>query len=255
MELRKSRRLLVASVLFLSLGVLVLLCGGAGGSSPSIGALVVGGLAALLGGVFVVSELKPFRFLIGAEGLTLRVAGLNRLVPWAEIDAIILDEPGPSLGGSKPTSPSLLLVPAAGSTIDRPLMGRSPIDDRVGLALLDLGDVRQSADEVAAALARFGGDRFTDVRRLRRERFDSPDFTIGLRGYDPARVDELIRRGQDALISGRTLQRYQVKAELDEARAALPRATRGYDSTQVDALLEELSAALATWGGEDSKPE
>ncbi|MEU7994030.1 hypothetical protein AB0B83_01635 [Micromonospora sp. NPDC049060] len=255
MELRKSRRLLVFSAFLLAIGVLVLLGGSAASSSPSVGALLFGGITALLGGVFVVSELKPFRFLIGPEGLTLRVAGLNRLVPWAEIDAIVLDESVPSPGGSKPASPSLLLVPAAGSTIDRPLTARSPVDERASLTLLDLDRVRQPADEVAAALARFGGGRFTDVRRLRRERFDSPNFAIGLRGYDPARVDELIRRGQDALISGRTLQRYQVKAELDEARTDLPRATRGYDCGQVDALLEELSAVLATWGGEGAKAE
>ncbi|MEU5945954.1 hypothetical protein ABZ793_10375 [Micromonospora sp. NPDC047465] len=219
MELRKSRRLLVAGIVFLAFGVLVLLCA-AGSSSPSVGAWLFGGVAALMGGAFAVSELKPFRFHIGVEGLTLRLAGLDRLVPWAEIDSVILDEPVPTPGGRKPTSPSLLLVPATGSTIDRPRTGRSPLDGRPALVLLDLDDVRQSADEVAAALARFGGSRFTDVRQQRRERFDSPDFTIGLRGYDPARVDELIRRGQDALISGVTSQRYAAKAELDKARIA-----------------------------------
>ncbi|MFG3710196.1 hypothetical protein [Micromonospora sp. NPDC047730] len=254
MELRKSRRLLVAGIVFLAFGVLVLLCA-AGSSSPSVGAWLFGGIVALMGGAFAVSELKPFRFHIGADGLTLRLAGLDRLVPWAEIDSIILDEPVPTPGGKKSTSPSLMLVPATGSTIDRPRTGRSPVDGRTALVLLDLDDVRQSADEVAAALARFGGSRFTDVRKLRRERFDSPDFTISLRGYDPARVDELIRRGQDALISGVTSQRYAAKAELDKARAALPVAMRGYYTGQVDAFLEELSATLAQWDDEGAKPD
>ncbi|MER7330031.1 MULTISPECIES: hypothetical protein [unclassified Micromonospora] len=254
MELRKSRRLLVAGIVFLAFGVL-LLCAAAGSSSPSIVTWLLGGIAALMGGAFVVGELKPFRFHIGADGLTLRLAGLNRLVPWAEIDSIILDEPIPTPGGKKSASPSLLLVPAAGSTIDHPRTGRSPLDGRDALVLLDLDNVRQSADEVAAALARFGGGRFTDVRQLRRDRFDSPDFTIALRGYDPARVDELIRRGQDALISGVTSQRYAAKAELDKARATLPVAMRGYYTGQVDAFLEELSAALARWDDEGAKPE
>ncbi|MEH1097812.1 DivIVA domain-containing protein [Micromonospora sp. CPCC 205561] len=67
-------------------------------------------------------------------------------------------------------------------------------------------------------------------------------------------MDELIRRGQDALMAKETWQRYRAKAELDEARAALPVAVRGYDRGQVDALLEELSATLARWGDEDAKP-
>ncbi|MFI6262142.1 DivIVA domain-containing protein [Micromonospora sp. NPDC051006] len=255
MELRKSRRLLVLGLVFLAFGAAVLLCGAAGGSPPSVGAWILGGLALVIGGALVVSELKPFTFQIGADGLTLRTAGLNRLMPWSEIDAIILDQPVPTVGGSTSKSPTLLLVPADGSTIGRPLDGQSAVDGRAGLVLLDLDDVRQKTDEVAAALARFGGDRFTDARQLRRQRFDAPDFAVGLRGYDPVPVDALIRRGQDALMSESVIQRYQIKAEFERARAGLVIAMRGYDVRQVDAFLDELSAALARWGDEGAEPE
>jgi DivIVA domain-containing protein len=249
-ELRRSRRVLVGGAIFLASGVFVLLCVSAGGSSPSIGARIFGGLVVLMGGALVLHELRPFRFHIGVEGLTLRVAGINRLVPWAEIDVIILDQPPPKIGGNRSKSPSLLLVPA-GSTIDRPLTGRSPVDGRPALALLDLDDVLQSPAEVAAALARFGGSRFTDMRERRRQRFDSPGFTVMLRGYDQARVDDLIRQGQEALISDRSVQRHKAKAELEAARTALPVGMRGYDCQQVDAFLEELSASLASIGEDE----
>ncbi|MEV1146221.1 hypothetical protein [Micromonospora sp. NPDC049799] len=237
------------AILFAVVGVLVVLCGGG-----SVGAWVLGGLALVIGGAMVVSALKPFRFHIGEDGLTLRAAGLDRLVSWAEIEAIVLDEPVPTIGRNKPTSPRLLLVPA-GSTIDRPLDGKSPLDGRAGLVLLELDDIREPVDEVAEALARFAGGRFTNMRQLRRQRFDTPDFTVSLRGYEPARVDELIRRAQDALVSGNALQRQGTRAELDAAREALPIALRGYFTRQVDEFLEELSAELARWPHEDTQPE
>ncbi|MFG1887499.1 hypothetical protein ACGFIR_06470 [Micromonospora sp. NPDC049051] len=250
MELHRSRAPLVGGVIFVSFGVFLLLCS----SAPAIIAWLFGGLAVLVGGLLVVGDFMPFRCLIWAEGLTLQAAGLNRLVPWAEIDAIILDEPIPSDARKTTISRSLLLIPAAGSTIDQPLTAKSPVDGRAALFLFDLDDVQQPVDKVAAVLARFGGGRFIDVRQLRRERFDSPEFTLVPRGYDPTQVDELIWKGRDALVSNLTLRRYAAKIELEEARAALPLATRGYDPGQVDALLEELSAVLARWA-EDTKPE
>ncbi|MGN9808187.1 hypothetical protein ACTMSW_02350 [Micromonospora sp. BQ11] len=248
-ELHRSRRVLVFGILFAVVGVLVVLCGGG-----SVGAWILGGLALVMSGTVVVNELKPFRFHIGADGLTLRTAGLNRLVSWAEIDAIVLDEPVPTIGRSKPTSPTLLLVPA-GSTIDRPLDGKSSVDGRSGLVLLELDDVREPVDEVAAALVRFAGDRFTNMRQLRRARGDTPDFPVGLRGYEPARVDDLIRQAQDALVSGNTAQRHGARAKLDTARRKLPIAMRGYAVGQVDDFLEGLSAELARWPHEDTEPE
>ena len=247
MELQRSRRRPAIGIVLIAIGALTLVCGGG-----SVLSWVITGILLMFGVVFVAGALRPFRFRIDVDGLTLRVAGLDRLVPWPEIDAIILDEPVPDPGHD--TSPFLLLVPAAGSIIDLPLTGTSPLDGRAGLVLLDLDHVRQQTDDIAAALARFGGGRFTDVRRQRRERSASPDFGFGLRGYEPAPVDELIRAAQDALLSDDAALRSEARAELDAARESLPIALRGYDIRQVDTFLGRLSATLAQSPDEDGKP-
>ncbi|WP_245718723.1 DivIVA domain-containing protein [Micromonospora rhizosphaerae] len=237
----------MGGIAMLAFGVFMLLYGRADDWFHVVGSLIISGLSLLIGGGLAFYGLRPFRLRIGPEGLTVRLPGVNRLVPWAEIDAIILDQPLPVFVGRKTPSPLLLLVPSSRSTLDRPLTHRSPLDDRPCLVLLDLEVVRQSTSAVAAGLARFGGTRFTDFRQVTRQRFDSPDFTIGLHGYAPARVDHLIKRGQAALISDVLLERYGAKAVIDQAREDLPIASRGYDREQVDAFLEELSAALARW--------
>lgn len=247
MELRRSRSLLVGGIVLLAFGVFMLLCGRTDSAFRAIATLIIGVFSLLMGGVLAFYGLRPFRFYIGFEGLTVRLTGIDRLVPWTEIDAIVLDQPLPVLTGTKTPSPVLLLVPASGSTLDLPLMHRSPVDDRPCLVLLELHDVRESPDEVADALARFGGSRFTDFRQLIRQHFDSPDFTIVLRGYEPAKVNPLIRQGQEALISDVMLKRFGAKAEIERARKSLPAAMRGYDRAQVDAFLDDLSAALARW--------
>jgi hypothetical protein len=247
-ELRKSRRLLLAGAFSIVLGAFILLCGRADGAVRMTLKLLVGGSMVVTGGAFVVSELKPFRFHIGTDGLTLRLNGINRLVRWDEIDAVILDLTKPSLvGDNKHPYHHVLLVPADGVDLGIPLTHRSPVDDRPCLVLLDLRDVRDSPEQVAQALAQFGGGRFTDARRRRADRFGSPDFTVVLRGYDPARVDELIRRGRDALTSSSTLERHGVKAEIEGARGKLPIVARGYDRDQVDSFLSALSTELAIW--------
>ncbi len=244
MKLRRSRPPLVNRLLFLTIGAVVLR---SLVPSPTL-TWILSGVVLVTVGVVVVDRLKPFRFHIGADGLDLRVAGLNRLVPWAEIDAIVLDQPAPTAGGN---SPSLLLVPATTSTIDRPLSDRSPVDGRAGLVLIDLDRVQQPADEVAAALARFGGSRFVD---LRQHRHDEPSFEVALRGYDKRQVDDLVQRCEDALASGRASQRHEVKAELDRARGTIEVALRGYNCAQVDRYLDRMSAALASWDDEGIKP-
>ncbi|GIJ79251.1 DivIVA domain-containing protein [Micromonospora phaseoli] len=236
MELRRNRR-------SLALGVLLLAFGGSllpGVDSAGIGTWIFVGAALLTGGWITARSLRPFRFRIAAEGLDLKVAGLNRLVSWAEIDAIVL---GQAADAGTP-SPSLLLVPA-GSTIDRPLAGRSPVDGRAALVLLDLADVRQSADEVAAELTRVSGGRFTDARQRRPEGLDEPVFDSALRGYDKRMVDSLVLRGLAARTAGSTAQRQAIRAELDRTGTTLTVALRGYHMGQVDDYLERLSAALA----------
>ncbi|MEV6810581.1 DivIVA domain-containing protein [Micromonospora sp. NPDC051296] len=248
MKLRRRQPRLVNRLILVTIGAVVLRIIA---PSPTL-TWVLGGIVLLTLGVLVADRLRPFRFHIGADGLDLRVAGLNRLVPWAEIDAVILDQP--AAGGSGSRSPSLLMVPATGSAIDPPLTGRSPVDNRPALTLLDLDRIQQPADEVAAALARFGGSRFADVRQPGRAGFDEPLFEVALRGYNTNQVDELVQRCEDALASGRASQRHEVKAELDRARGDLLLGLRGYDRRQVDRYLERVSVELASWDDEGIKP-
>ena len=247
MKLRRSRPPLVNRLILVTIGAVVLRTIA---PSPAL-TWVLAGVVLVTAGVVVVDLLRPFRFHIGADGLNLRVAGLNRLVPWAEIDAIILDQPAPTAGSSGPKSPSLLLVPATGSSIDRPLADRSPIDGRAGLVLIDLHRIQQPADVVAAALARFGGSRFVDLRQHSR---DEPAFDVALRGYNTNQVDGLVERCEDALASGRASQRHEVRAELDRARGTLTVGLRGYNCAQVDRYLDRMSAALASRDDEGIKP-
>ena len=87
MELRKSRRSPLPGIFSLVVGVFLLVCGLTDRPFRSVGVLVFGGIALVAGGALVVHALKPFRFHIGAEGLTLRLRHLNRLVRWEEIVA------------------------------------------------------------------------------------------------------------------------------------------------------------------------
>ncbi|MFF5215811.1 DivIVA domain-containing protein [Micromonospora sp. NPDC000442] len=259
MELRRNRRSLALGVLLLAFGVSVLL------GSPGMGASIFAGAALLTGGWISAPSLRPFRFRIGPDGLDLRVAGLNRLVPWAEIDTIVLGQPARAAAAG-PAAPSLLLVPGVGSAIDRPLVGRTPVDDRPALVLLSLADVRESADEVAAELNRVSGGRFTDARQgridARHDRtyarqgqriLSEPAFDSALRGYEKRMVDDLIQRGLDALASGPAEQRQAVRAKLDGR--TLEVALRGYDMGQVDAFLERLAAALANDPEQPEQPQ
>ncbi|GIJ19781.1 DivIVA domain-containing protein [Micromonospora lutea] len=254
MELRRNRRSLALGVLLLAFGVSLLL----GKESPGTGVWIVAGAALLTGGWITARSLRPFRFRIGVDGLDLRVAGLNRLVPWAEIDAIVLGQPTRAAGAALPTL-SLLLVPGVGSTIDRPLTSHSPVDGRPALALLDLADVRETADEVAAELHRVSGGRFTDARQDRidarrgEQGVSGPVFDLALRGYEKRTVDDLVKRGLDALASGTAAQRQAVRAELDPRTLTV--ALRGYDMGQVDAFLERLAATLANEPEQPEQPQ
>ncbi|MFJ6199319.1 hypothetical protein [Micromonospora sp. NPDC092111] len=197
--------------------------------------VAVGGIA--LGVVGLVGTLRPFRFVIDAEGLTVRSRGLRRRFGWAELDLVVLDRPPPGTG-----APRLLAVPAPGTTAGLPLGAR--FDGRPAIELLDLAHVRESPEKIAAALAGHAGGRFRDARRD--DGFPVPDFTTVLRGYSPDVVRPLVDRARAALDSGDPAQRRAARAELTEARATgLPVALRGYDVVQVDETLTALHAALA----------
>nr|WP_030503942.1 hypothetical protein [Micromonospora purpureochromogenes] len=242
MELRRSRQTLWKGLTVFGVGVLPLLYL----TSASTVRWILLSLWLVSAGVFVAYQLRPFRFRIGADGLDLRVAGLNRLVAWAEIDAVVLDQPLPS-AGRKQKAASVLLVPATAATIDRRLTGRSPVDGRPALVLLDLDQVQQPADEVADALARSGASRFADVRQLAPERPEAPDMD-GL-----SLLSDLMPRVQKALDSGDASQRQALKAEVDAVLASLPEAPAGRDQPRLDGVLKAMSEALAA-EDEDAKP-
>lgn len=199
--------------------------------------------AIALGVVVLVSALRPFRFGIHADGLSIRRPGLRREIRWAEVATLVLDEPPRRDGYAKP--PRLLLVPAQGVPSEL-VTARHPLDGRPAIELLVLDQVREQPEQVSAALARHAGDRFVDLLALRRAAFEAPELTVGLRGYQMDRVDRLIRRGQDALMSGDASARQAARGEIERATSAgLPIAQRGYSTFQTDTVLGALVTALA----------
>lgn len=249
MELRRNRHLLMTALL--------LLCGGLALcrfrpelTFGNVAAGLVAAAALTFAAVGLWLGLRPWRFRIGPDGLALRLGRLHRTLAWHEIDAVVLHLPVPDLGdSSQARSPQLLLIPAAGVDLGRPADVPSPVDGRPGVPLLDLSDVKDTADEVAAALSAAAGRRFTDHRALQRDAFAKAGFTIVLRGYDEATVDRLCRDASEALLSESAVLRTRLAAEL--RAKPLPIVMRGYERAQVDAHLRELAARLAVLPGAD----
>ncbi|MFG2040357.1 hypothetical protein [Dactylosporangium sp. NPDC048998] len=213
MELQRRRRSLGLALLVVAFGLVALICAwGAANVGSTVFYAVCGALAVGLGAVLVRDELRPFRFAISADGVTTR----DGLVEWAAVERVVLDEPTPPAT----SGPHLVLQPG----------------DRV---VLKLHDVRQSQDEIVEALQRYAGSRF-DNRIARRG--DRPDFSVVLRGYEPGRVDNLLRRAADALLSGDPARRAEARAALEHPDLVV--AVRGYDRAQVDAHLRKLYARL-----------
>ncbi|MBO4206520.1 hypothetical protein [Micromonospora echinofusca] len=249
MELHRARKALPSGSVFALAGLSMVVLGWPQGGSGSIGLLLLGALALLVGGGTLVGELRPFTFRIDTEGLTMRGTGVNRPVPWSEIDSVVLDQPIPGAAGHRSPSPRLLLVPAAGVDPGIRLPLRSPVDDRPALLLLDLARVREPVQQVREALARFAGDRFVDDRPT----VETPDFAVGLRGYDIAAVHTVIRRAQRALDRGGEPDRQRARTELTAALGKLPVAGRGYDRRQVESYLDDLARKLV--GRPEERPD
>ncbi|MGN9765413.1 hypothetical protein ACTMS2_09590 [Micromonospora sp. SD12] len=156
-ELHRTRGALVLPlVCVLSGGVLLALPG----EHALLRRLVAGG-AVLLGGSVLAGLLRPFRFVIGVDGLTVRRPGLRRTIAWTEVEALALARPSAREG--LPATPRLLLVPVPGTLAGLPADARHPVDGRAAVELLDLARVREEPAEVAAALTRHAGDRFVDA--------------------------------------------------------------------------------------------
>ncbi|WP_420116818.1 hypothetical protein [Micromonospora sp.] len=232
MELHRERGRQVLPAVCVLAGTVLLATGG--GLLRTATAL--GGVA--LGGVGLANGLRPFRFVIDADGLTVRRRGLRRRLPWAELALVVLDRRAPGTGGVR-----LLGIPVEG--VGLPPDAR--VDGRPATELLDLGQVRENPDEIAAALARYAGDRFRDDRDVAVR--SGTEFGVGLRGYSSDVVDTLVGHARAALDSDDPARRRAARDELAAARAqGLPVALRGYDVRQVDAALDDLHAALAEGG-------
>ncbi|WP_433040187.1 hypothetical protein [Dactylosporangium sp. CS-033363] len=214
MELQRSRRSFGFALLVAVFALAALVCAWGSDNGPGRLILAAGGLLGLvMAAILIRDEFRPFVFTIAADGITTR----DGLQPWTSIDRIVLDEPvPPAMSG-----PHLILEPG-------------------GRIVLKLQDVRQSQASVVAALEEHAGPRFEN--RLAR-RADKPSFVTVLRGYEPGRIDRLIRRAQDALVSGSEVERAEMRAALAEPELLV--VMRGYDRAQVEEYLRKLAVRLA----------
>lgn len=146
MELHRGRGTLPLAIVCV-VGGLMVLAAGEGWLLRMLAALLV----VVVGGAALVGAVRPFRFVIGPEGLDVRRPGLRGTYRWEQFDALALDERVRLVG-----------VPAAGLGLRA--TARHPGDGRAAVELLDLTQVREAPEEVAAALARYAGGRFTDTR-------------------------------------------------------------------------------------------
>jgi hypothetical protein len=121
--------------------------------------VIVATLAYFMAAVAAIRQaLRPFRFVIGPAGLTVRWKELDRLVPWEEIEAIVLDRPAPTRRRPAP-SHYLLLVPTATSPLAARAAERPAPGGPAGIELLDLASVKDKPADIAAALERYSGGR------------------------------------------------------------------------------------------------
>ena len=137
MELRRKRYLLLGPVP-LAIGLALLLYAVWLGWPWAIALFVLGAIAALWGASISSDTLRPFRVHIGPDGLRLRLRGINRLVPWDEIAAVVIDWRTPDISKNDLSFPRLLLVPAEAAGTDLRPTDTSPVDGRPCLSLFRL---------------------------------------------------------------------------------------------------------------------
>ena len=155
---------MLIGALLLGVGGVIVLA--TAGDRVSIVRWFLGGVGILFCLSFVVRELRPFRFRVSPEGLDLRVRGIKRPVGWPEIAALVLVQPPRDTDDGALPAPQLLLVPGPGSDLLARMTETVPPDGRPARLLLKCDDVKESTEEIAAALSHYGGDRFTDARAL-----------------------------------------------------------------------------------------
>ncbi|MEV4510242.1 hypothetical protein AB0K00_14905 [Dactylosporangium sp. NPDC049525] len=121
-------------------------------------ALLIFGLLPILGALWGVRQaLRPDPVTIDQTGLVLRVAGINRVVPWAAIAAVFL-EPHVNPGNDTRTH-RLVIVPAPGVDLGTAANYQNKADGRPSIILVALDDLRESYAEVTQALATYAGPR------------------------------------------------------------------------------------------------
>ncbi|GAA2605047.1 hypothetical protein GCM10010399_40120 [Dactylosporangium fulvum] len=94
---------------------------------------------------------------ISEAGLALRVAGINRAVPWSAIDAVLVEAHVDTTDNSRTLR--LVLVPAQGADLGVPAAYQNTVDGRPSVVLLDLDEIHD-AESAIQALGRFAHDRF-----------------------------------------------------------------------------------------------
>ncbi|MFF5225984.1 hypothetical protein [Dactylosporangium sp. NPDC000521] len=120
--------------------------------------LILGGLAIVFSLWQLREAFRPDPVVIGEAGLQLKVAGINRLVPWGAIDAVFL-EPYVNPGSDTRTH-RLVLTPAPGVDLGAKTDYSNQTDGRPSIVLLALDETLHTANEVAQALAAYAGQRF-----------------------------------------------------------------------------------------------
>jgi hypothetical protein len=125
------------------------------------GALLVLGLIAVLGALAgLANSFRPAPMALDESGLRLRVAGINQFVPWASVDAVILEPCAATL--NKTSAPRLLLVPSAGANLGVAAEYKNKVDGRSSIILLPLDTIRETYDQVVDAFATYAGQRFVN---------------------------------------------------------------------------------------------
>jgi hypothetical protein len=107
------------------------------------------------------------------------------------------------------------------------------------LKLLDLGDVREPADEIQRAVAATGPDGLLEIPRTS----TAASFTIVLRGFDVATVDAAVDECEDAMLQNDADRAsHAVQAFLASPPAVV---MRGYDRSQVEAYFQNVTSRIA----------
>lgn len=202
MELHRSRGFLYLGAILLLIGVGVLAVTD-GFIFQAAGVLfVVGGLLQLYRG------LRPFRFVIGPDGLVVRTRYAARELSWSEIRKLTLGPDG--------ILSATVVAPGAADQ---------------AVKLLDLSELRESQEQAVAALTADGRDGLLELQVAART---SPGqgFPVVLRGFEAEPVDALVKECESAIAAG---DREGAGRAVAAFRATPPVvALRGYDRTQVE---------------------